>query len=63
MSCHLKMFHHHDRHQMSYMQRIGCRVYPDISRSLAFRQQFFRSGHDIMNHTSPFQFVNKIHVR
>ena len=57
----LKMLQHHHAHQVSDVQRIGRRVDAHIGRRHFFFQHLFRSGHDVVNHPAPLEFLNKVH--
>ena len=60
--CQLEMLHHHDRHEMPHVKGICRRVNAHVEGRLPFLQKFFSSRHDILEHASPFQFFNKIHI-
>ncbi|OAV73814.1 hypothetical protein Barb7_02798 [Bacteroidales bacterium Barb7] len=49
----LEMLEHHYAHQVTDMQRIGCRVKAHIRRRHFLQQLFLRAGHNVMDHASP----------
>ena len=57
----LQVLEHHHAHEMSDVEGVGGRINADVSRGHLFLELFFRSGHHIVNHATPFQFFNKVH--
>ena len=56
----LEMLQYHDTDHVTDMQGIRSRVDSYICSSGPFEKFFFCSGHDVLYHASPLQFLYKI---
>ena len=56
----LEMLEYHYADEMPDVQGVRRGVDPHVSGLRAFHQFFFRSGHDILDHASPFELFYKI---
>lgn len=61
MAATLEMLQDHHADQMPDMQRVGRRIDPDIGGRHLLGQLFLGARHDVVNHASPPEFLNKIH--
>lgn len=62
VACLLKVAKHHDTAQVTDVQRIGRGVDAHIGRDLLLVKEFFGTGHHLVEHAAPFEFVYKIHI-
>ena len=60
MSAILEMLEYHNAHHMTDVQGVGRRVDAHVRRLRPFHQFLLRPGHDVLNHTPPFELFNKI---
>ena len=56
----LEMLQYHYTDKMPDVKRVRSRVDSDICGRRAFHQFFFSSGHNVLNHAPPFEFLYKI---
>ena len=61
MAATLEMLQDHHADQMPDMQRVGRRINPDVGGRHFLGQLFLGARHDVVNHASPPEFLNKIH--
>ncbi len=57
----LKMLEHHDSHEVSDMQTVGCRVDAEVGHGHLLLQLFFCAGHHLVDHATPFEFFYEVH--
>ncbi len=57
----LQMPEHHYSAKVSYVQAVSRGIDSHIGCNHAFVEKFIGSGHHLMQHTAPFDFVNEIH--
>ena len=57
----LKMFQDHNAHQVADMQRVSRGVDTQISGGHLLFELLLSSGHNVVDHTTPFEFFYKIH--
>lgn len=60
MAAALQVAQHHDAAEVTYVERVGCGVGTQIGRHHLFLQQFFRSRHNLSQHTAPAQFFYEV---
>ena len=58
----LEVAQHHHTAKVTDVQGVGSGVNTQICCLLSRCQHFFCAGHHLMEHSSPFQFFNKIHL-
>ena len=59
----LEVAEHHHTAQVAYVQAVGRGVYAEISGSHALVEHFLGSGHHLVEHAAPPEFVYKVHIR
>ena len=62
MAATLEVAQHHHSAEVADMQAVCRRVNAYVCRGHFFGQLFFRAGHHLVNHASPFEFFYEIHV-
>ena len=60
MTATLQMAQHHDTTEVTDVERIGRGVSTEVCRNHLPLQKLFRTGHYLREHTTPFQFFNKV---
>ena len=56
----LEMLEYHYTDQVPDVQGVSCRVNPDVSGLRAFHEFLLGAGHDVLDHSPPFEFFNEI---
>jgi hypothetical protein len=60
VSSDLEVFEEHDADKMANVERVGGGVDADIGGGDFFGKLFFGAGHDVVNHATPLEFLDKV---